>query len=561
MMINQVTIITDLAMAVHGADSLPAMMQTALGRVQQIANAGPGAVYLRDEAGIFTLGVCQGYSEEPPATLGAEATSTGLVGEAVGHRRAVAGELPMDDPWIAGAPSKPHTSVIIPLIGRNGVLGLMHLDVERSVEAVNELLPLLSAAGVQVGLAIDNTRRQSTADGQRSSASPVTGSAAQTMATSDHLPLILDSTLDIILIVDPAAMITYANRRLGELTNLKPEEVVNRTVFQFIPEEEHRRVQHHWQMVQAGRAQQFETPFQRAGGSYATCLIAASKILGAESYLFVIRDLTDEKNMQAQLIQASKSAALGQLVAGAAHGLNNPLTAVLGFAQILREEAEDETVQEDLDRIIRGAMRARNIVQDLMAFARQQSPIRTDTDINETVNKALAEIESRVLQNHVTLVVNLDKSLPKLWANPQQLKLVWENILINACQAMTPQGGGKLYVSSERIGDFVRVTFSDTGPGIPMVNMSRIFDPFFTTKGVGEGAGLGLSLCQGTVEAHGGQIWVESSEGEGATFIIELPISGKDQLLIDPTSSWPVLPDAQERLGAGRVRSEPNDLR
>lgn len=347
-------------------------------------------------------------------------------------------------------------------------------------------------------------------------------------AISDHLHPIFDSTLDTILIVDQHGNITYANTRIGELIGFEPAEVIDQSVFQFIPEEARREVKQAWQVVQSGEAQEFETEIRRANNSYATCLIAASPILGTNSYLLVVRDLTEAKNMQARLIQAEKSAALGRLVAGAAHELNNPLTAVLGFAQILREEVEDETMQEDLDRIIRGALRARRIIQDLLAFARQQSPVRSDTDVNQTIKSALENVSHRIRRSNITLKEELDESLPTLWASAQQLKLVWDNILSNACQAMVSQGGGELHVSSERIDDFVRITISDTGPGIPMAHISRIFDPFFTTKGVGEGVGLGLSLCKGIVDSHGGQIWVESSEGEGATFIIELPVGAED---------------------------------
>jgi PAS domain S-box-containing protein len=347
---------------------------------------------------------------------------------------------------------------------------------------------------------------------------------AQTMAISDHLSPILDSTLDTILIVNGDGAITYANRRFKELTGLMPDEVVGRGVFQFMTEDSGQEIQAQWQAVQAGYPQEFEVLFRRTGDSHATCLIAASPIIGTESYLFVVRDLTESRNMQTQLIQAEKSAALGRLVAGAAHELNNPLTAVLGFAQILREDTRDPKVQEDLDRIIRGAMRARRIIQDLLAFARQQSPVRSDTDVNTTLQNALEDLIPRAEQSGVTVKVDLSSSLPLLWANAQQLKLVWDNIMNNACQAMAPQERGELRVSSERMGDFVRVTISDTGPGIPKVYMSQIFDPFFTTKGVGEGVGLGLSLCQGIIESHGGQIWPESFVGEGTAFIVELPI-------------------------------------
>ncbi len=342
----------------------------------------------------------------------------------------------------------------------------------------------------------------------------------------DHLlPAILDSALDVILIVNQEGIITFANRQINKLTDFTPEDIVGEPILQLIREDEVEHVRERWAAAQSGDAQEFETALRLHDDNGIPCLISASPILGSDLYLFVVRDLTDAKAMQAQLLQAEKSAALGRLVAGAAHELNNPLTAVLGFAQILREETDNEDLRTDLDRIIRGALRARRVVQDLLAFARQQIPVRSDTDVNKTLRESLDSVSNRARRSRVTIEADLDNTLPALLANAHHLKLVWDNIMTNACQAMAPQGGGELRVCSERIGDFMRISFSDTGPGIPSANISRIFDPFFTTKDVGEGVGLGLSLCQGIIESHGGQLWVESSEGEGATFIADLPIS------------------------------------
>ncbi len=346
-----------------------------------------------------------------------------------------------------------------------------------------------------------------------------------------QLPAIFDKTLDLILIVDQDGIITYANARLRELVGIEPEDVIGQTIFQLISEDEHKSVEEHWQAVRSGEPRAFETRFQRVDDGHTFCQIAASPIMGTDSYLFIVHDLTEAKSMQDRLLQAEKSAALGRLVAGAAHELNNPLTAVLGFAQILREETDDEMMQRDLDRIIRGALRARDVVRDLLAFARQQSPVRTEINVNETLEEALEGVSKRIQQSNVEVETRLEASLPALWANAHQLKLVWHNIITNACQAMAPNGGGELHVISECIGDYVRVTFTDTGPGIPREMMSKIFDPFFTTKGVGEGVGLGLSLCQGIIESHDGQIWVESTEGEGATFIVELPIPNETLII------------------------------
>ncbi|MFQ5342927.1 MAG: nitrogen regulation protein NR(II) [Anaerolineae bacterium] len=347
-----------------------------------------------------------------------------------------------------------------------------------------------------------------------------------------YLPALFDRTLDLILVVDQQGNIMYANSRLWELTGLDPDEVLGRAVFELITGDERARVEQYWQAHLLEEAQALETELQRVSGGCTYCLLVASPILGTESSLFIVHDLTEAKDMQAQLVQAEKSAALGRLVAGAAHELNNPLTAVLGFAQVLREETEDEKVQEDLDRIIRGALRARDVIQDLLAFARQDRPVRSDVDLNETLTDALDHVSDRARRSNTSLQIELEPTLPAVWANAHQLRLVWDNMLTNACQAMAPNRGGTLHVSSERIGDVVRVTISDTGPGIPRDHIAHIFDPFFTTKGVGEGVGLGLSLCQGIIESNGGQIWVESTEGEGATFVVDLPISAKTGTVI-----------------------------
>lgn len=512
--LDQATIITDIALALHRTTSLAALIYTALEKVRQLANANLGAIYLRDEAGNFTLKAYQGLADSPDAAhLHADSADSELARQATATRRIVVGRPAADDMLVAGIDPLPPISIVIPLIGQEDVIGFIHLGVGGPVDMRASFSSLLSAIGVQVGLAIENIYFSRSKEVK-----------PHEMVLNDKVRPILDSALDTMLIVDRQAVITYANARLIGLVGLDPRSVIGRSVFQLVAEHEQRKVKAHWKSVQAGNSQEFETEFQRTDDGPVPCLVAASSIMGTDAYLLVVRDLTEAKSMQAQLIQAEKSAALGRLVAGAAHELNNPLTAVLGFAQILREETEDEMMQEDLDRIIRGALRARRVVHDLLAFARQQTPVRSDTDVNQTLESAVKDVAKRAQRSKVTVSLELDESLPLVWASGQQLKLVWDNILNNACQAMAPQGGGELHVCSERTGNYVRITISDTGPGIPMAHISRIFDPFFTTKGVGEGVGLGLSLCKGIVESHGGQIWVESAEGEGATFIVELPV-------------------------------------
>lgn len=234
----------------------------------------------------------------------------------------------------------------------------------------------------------------------------------------------------------------------------------------------------------------------------------------------------DLKDSQAQLIQASKLAAIGRLTAGIAHELNNPLTAVLGYAQLLQAAELDERVKADLDKIVQGAERTAHIVRNLLTFARQQKPKRHLVNINDVLLSILDLQAYHLKVENIEVVKELARDLPPTVADPSQLSQVFLNLISNAQQAMVEaHGGGTLTVRSKLVnGGIIRVEIADDGPGIPLEILERIFDPFFTTKEVGQGTGLGLSICYGIVQEHGGHIWAESEPGQGATFFVELPV-------------------------------------
>ena len=222
---------------------------------------------------------------------------------------------------------------------------------------------------------------------------------------------------------------------------------------------------------------------------------------------------------------ADRLATIGQLAAGVAHELNEPLGNVLGFAQLARRApglADD--VARDLDRIIEGSLQAREIVRKLMLFARQTPPRMAAVDVNQIVTDGLAFLESRCAEQRIELLRDLDPELPPLTADRFQLNQVLVNLVINAIQAMPD--GGQLTIRTGRRGDRILVTVEDTGIGMSDEVRSRIFLPFFTTKDVDQGTGLGLSVVQGIVAGHGGNITVESSPGAGARFTIALPADG-----------------------------------
>lgn len=238
------------------------------------------------------------------------------------------------------------------------------------------------------------------------------------------------------------------------------------------------------------------------------------------------------KSTQAQLLQAEKLSAIGQLVAGVAHELNNPLTSVIGFAQLLEAEwrsgegtRSPDAIGQDLRRIAEESGRAASIVRNLLAFARRQTAARVPQDVTDLVQRVLALRAYEFRLNSIDLVTEFEADLPTLIADGGQLQQALLNLVLNAERAMRGRPLRRLTVSARldtRAGA-VELSVTDTGHGIEDANLGRIFDPFFTTRDVGEGTGLGLSICYGIVRDHGGQISVTSKVQVGTTFTILLP--------------------------------------
>lgn len=225
--------------------------------------------------------------------------------------------------------------------------------------------------------------------------------------------------------------------------------------------------------------------------------------------------------LQMQLVQSAKLAAVGELAAGVAHELNNPLTSILGFSELLqkRENLERE-VEKDLEIIVSESRRARNIVRNLLDFSRQTQPERRASDINELIRQTLAVVRYSLEKNGITVVQDYDPDLGRILLDESQMKQVVLNLISNASGAM-PEGG-TLTLRTVRSGSEIAVSVADTGIGIPAENLPRIFDPFFTTSS--RGTGLGLSVSLGIVQGHGGRITAESREGQGSVFTVWLPV-------------------------------------
>lgn len=237
-----------------------------------------------------------------------------------------------------------------------------------------------------------------------------------------------------------------------------------------------------------------------------------------------------ERRLQMQLNLSNRLASLGLMVEGIAHEINNPLASVMGFAQMLMYEDIPENVREDVKTIGENAQRVGDIMTNLLAFARQQKLERTYVNVNDVVMEALRMRADALRSSNITVTTSLASVMPSTMADATLLQQAFLNLIINAETEMKlAHGKGSLLVETSLDSDTIRVSFSDDGPGIPEANLVHVFDPFFSTRGVGQGRGLGLSVCYGIISDHSGRINVQSQLGKGAVFAVELPLVAEEQ--------------------------------
>jgi PAS domain S-box-containing protein len=302
------------------------------------------------------------------------------------------------------------------------------------------------------------------------------------------------------------------------------------------------------------RSRTFEVALKCKDGSTVPVEMKVTFLRGPDGrpagILGVSRDITarkkaeeEKQKLEEQLQLAGRLAAVGELAAGVAHELNNPIAAIKGFAQFLTARKDlDVTIRKDLDTIFRESQRAAKITQNLLSFARRHEPEKHPVSINDVIENILEMQEHMMKVNNIELEVDLKPDLPKTMADFHQMQQVFMNIVNNAEQAMIEaHGKGRLLIKTQRSGNMVQITFADNGPGISKENLKRIFDPFFTTKEVGKGTGLGLSICYGLIESHGGRIYAKSKLGQGATFVVEMPIVSEKELVAEAALLNPAL--------------------
>jgi two-component system, NtrC family, sensor kinase len=348
---------------------------------------------------------------------------------------------------------------------------------------------------------------------------------------------ILNNTQSMILVLDTAGLISYANRRCFE-AGYREENLLGRPLVEMAPQARRPTLAEALERTLEGTpVDNLEIPIFRGDGTAGHFSISLSPMRDEQgdinSVVVVMADITDAAGLQAKLMHTEKMAALGQLVSGVAHEVNNPLAAIVGFTDLLLENpAVPDEAKEELRVILQEAQRTRVIVQNLLSFARhmpaQREPVRVNTVLRQTL-----QLRSYDFSNHgVLMVERYAEELPFTIGDPHQLQQVFLNILNNAYDAIQEvRRPGKMEIATSHRDGYVEIAFRDNGPGIS--HPERIFDPFFTTKEVGKGTGLGLSICYGIIQAHHGEITARNNpDGIGCTFLVRLPIAAQGAELL-----------------------------
>jgi two-component system NtrC family sensor kinase len=407
----------------------------------------------------------------------------------------------------------------VPLIVGNTVIGVLGVDNPHATRTFTENDQyLLSALADYAALAIANARLYDEARHNEK--------RYRDLFANAH---------DMIFTLDPKLRITSINKVGPAILGHAEDALLGRALQDFAAPGSWAPARRQFEHLLLGRAiQPFEMQLLNSDGETVYLEVSArlaNTTSRSEGIHCIARNLTERRRLEEQLVQAEKLSALGQLVAGVAHELNNPLTSISGYTQLLlREQNLAAHVHDDLTQIHRQAERAARIVQGLLVFAREHKPERRMINLNDVIQDTLTLRIYQLKVDDITVVQQFDPDLPLTVADPFQLQQVVLNLINNAHQAMTAKGEpGQLTLKTELVqqpgsAPMIRFSIADTGTGIPKRDLTRIFDPFFTTKPVGQGTGLGLSICFGIVQEHGGHIHAESDVGVGTTVVVDIPL-------------------------------------
>ena len=330
----------------------------------------------------------------------------------------------------------------------------------------------------------------------------------------------------VLTVLQTSGRVREANDAVRAVFGLDPHQVVGRALVELVVPEDRPALEEVLAKAFAGVHARAEVHVQTPGGTVRVVALAANRLPEADppSALLVGRDMTQEREMGLRLMESDRLAAVGELVAGVAHEVNNPLSSISAFAQLLLRDEELAPAHRESIEVIRAeTTRASQVVKDLLTFARRSEPRREPLDVNGVVARTLRLRQYQLSEASVRARQELAPDLPAVLGDARQLQQVCLNLVSNAVHAMSTCGGGTLTVRTSEQEDGVVLEVSDTGPGISPGARAHVFEPFFTTKGEGEGTGLGLSVSYGIAKAHGGTIEIAETGPEGTMFRVRLP--------------------------------------
>ncbi|MBN1375155.1 MAG: PAS domain S-box protein, partial [Dehalococcoidia bacterium] len=357
--------------------------------------------------------------------------------------------------------------------------------------------------------------------------------------SEERYRLLADNALDVIWTADMQGHITYVSpsvryivgRSAEEIMNMYRSETLTVAVFGVTEEDRQRFLSGLKTLIRdASRTLSFEFGLKHSDGFTSWVEVKMSIMRDqnrqAAGILGIARDITQQKKMTERLISTDRLASLGEMAAGLAHEVNNPLTAVMGFAYLLQQNPNiPPEIRKDVEAIYHEGKRAADVIKSFLVFARGQKPERQAVYINDILDGMLRLRRSQMNEENIEVSAELAEDLPAVQGEVSQLQQAFLNIVLNAEYFMCKSNrGGHLKLSSSLEDGKIIVKIADDGPGIDPEKLNRVFDPFYTTKDVGEGTGLGLSICHGIIRGHGGEIYVESNPEKGTVFTVELPI-------------------------------------
>jgi PAS domain S-box-containing protein len=341
---------------------------------------------------------------------------------------------------------------------------------------------------------------------------------------------LLESFPDLILVVDLEERYTFVSSRARDLLGYEPQDMLGKKISSL--EDHSPEMATLYRAVVSGK-QAFsaaEYGARHRDGGWQTMRAAGSQLVDADGkisgVIISVRDITVERKLEQQIVQSERLAAMGAMIGGVAHELNNPLTSIMGVSELLQDTETNETSRKQLAMLQQQARRAAEIVQNLTYFSRPPAPGKSRINLVEVVERTLNLHAYSLRKNNITVDFLKEPGVPYALGDPHQLMQVFLNLILNAEHAIREvRDKGTLRIRLGRADDSVWVSFHDDGPGIPKENLASIFDPFYTTKRPGRGTGLGLSICKSVMKEHNGSVEAANAPDGGAVFTVTLPVS------------------------------------